>query len=218
MKQYSNLFIWIAAFATGCAQQRFSGDQSQPPAAQKDLPAVSSSQPSSTSAPSSTSTASGIPAISSEPAVTVSEGGLTVNVPLGKIEITMLIDHVTDFVVSDKEMYAIHHELAIPKIGSFKLFDVKGALIDTQDWHMEWGDCPTYPTKDSNCKSSKVTLKAGGLTRKVVTKISGRGDLRKISSDPLTARVTDCGAADCSAYGATGPVLSGPDTYIWTME
>lgn len=159
------------------------------------------------------------PKLPSEPLTIDSEdGGASLNVPLGKVEITMVVDHVTDFVISNSELYAVHHELAVPQIGSIKLYDTSGNVISTEAWTLNWGSCPTYPQYDSNCSSSKLKLKAGSQMKGVLTKLRGRGDVRAISTSPFTVRVTDCGSSDCGRYGASGGKKTGVDTYVWTME
>lgn len=141
----------------------------------------------------------------------------TLNVPLSKVQITMTIDHVTDIVISNTELFAVHHELAIPTIGSIILYDQAGNVIDTQSWKPDWGSCPTHPTYDANCASTRLKLNAGHVMRGTAIKKSGRGDLLKMSTDPFTVRILDCGK-DCSDYGGKGKGLSSTDTYVWTME
>lgn len=149
--------------------------------------------------------------------LSVANGGSVLNVPLGKIEITMTVDHVTDFVITDNELYAIHHELALPKFGAIVLYDKDGKVIDTQNWAPTWGNCPVHPTSDANCPSSKLTLKAGIAMNKIATKKKGRGGFKKTCDAPFTVRILDCGS-DCSSYGGSGKGLSSTDTYVWTME
>lgn len=146
------------------------------------------------------------------------DGSITINVPLAKIELSVEVDHVTDFIVSDTDMYAVHHEKAIPKFGSFKFFGANGQQLDTQNWTPTWANCPVNPQVDVNCQSSHIILKAGNTMKKIVTKVKGRGRVWKFSDAPFTARITDCGAKDCGNYGATGQTQSSTDNYVWIME
>ncbi len=166
--------------------------------------------------PSNPST--GTPIASNSDMTISSDGSITINVPLAKIELSVEVDHVTDFIVSDSDMYAVHHEKAIPKFGSFRFFGANGQQLDTQNWTPTWANCPVNPQVDVNCQSSHIILKAGNTMKKIVTKQKGRGRVWKFADTPFTARVTDCGAKDCGSYGATGPTQSSTDNYVWTME
>lgn len=178
----------------------------------------SSTTPSApTPTPTATAVQTATPSPSIPPPFELINGIPILNVALGKIQITMTIDHVTDLVITETELYAVHHELAIPTIGSIILYDSAGNVIDTRNWKIDWGNCPTHPTSDANCASSRLRLNAGHTMRGIATKSSGRGDLLKMSSDPFTVRILDCGR-DCSEYGGKGRSWSSVDTYVWTME
>ncbi len=152
-----------------------------------------------------------------QPVLQVDNGGIAVNVKVTKIHIRVDVDHVTDFIITPTEMYAVHHELAQPTFSLVELFGPDGKLIDTQNWKMSFPGCPTYPRSDANCQSTKIQLKAGSSFKGTFTKIQGRGDA-KIIAAPANVRVTDCGSDDCEAYGATGQKRSGAGTYEWTIE
>lgn len=152
-----------------------------------------------------------------QPVLQVDNGGIAVNVKVTKIHVRVDVDHVTDFIITPTEMYAVHHELAQPTFSLVELFGPDGQLIDTQKWTMSFPGCPTYPKFDANCQSTKIQLKAGSSFKGTFTKIQGRGDA-KIIAAPANVRVTDCGSSDCGAYGATGKKWSGAGTYEWTIE
>lgn len=157
------------------------------------------------------------PSNSDVPALSTSDGGLVVNVQVTKIHVKVDVDHVTDFIVNDKEMYAVHHELAQPKFSLVELFGPDGKLIDTQNWTMSFPGCDPYPKFDANCQSTKIQLKGGIKFKGKFTKQQGRRDVKLIQA-PATVRVTDCGSQDCGSYGATGQKASGIGTYEWTVE
>ena len=160
-----------------------------------------------------------------QPVLQVDNGGIAVNVKVTKIKIRVVVDHVTDFIITPTEMYAVHHEKAQPMFSDVELFGPDGQLIDTQKWVMKFPPgCPPYPTSDAAklCESTKIQLKAGSSFKGTFTKILGRGDAKIIPPPPnasVRVRVTDCGSDDCgAAYGATGKKWSGAGTYEWTIE
>ena len=145
-------------------------------------------------------------------------GNCTVNVPVTRVHVFVNVDHVTDFVVTATEMYAVHHQLGKPTYAKIELYGPDGSLINTQGWTMHFPKCPAYPKYDANCQSTRLTLTKGTSLTGNFTKVKGRGRAWLFNSNPITARVTDCGAADCAAYGAAGQTLAGPSDYEWWIQ
>lgn len=220
MSHISTILV-LALTLAACSGQGFDGSSGGEKQQQAEKPAtVAATNANANASGTGTEPTNGdnLPASSGAPfELSVANGGAVLNVPLGKIEITMTVDHVTDFVITDTELYAVHHQLAIPKFGALTLYDKDGKVIDTQNWTLNWGSCPTHSQSDANCSSAKLSLKAGIAMNKVATKKKGRGGFKKVSDAPFTVRVLDCGN-DCSSYGGTGKGLSSTDTYVWTME
>jgi hypothetical protein len=210
----------IFAFTAGCSSGDFAagGGQNLVDKPVKCVPTKTKScAPKGPGDPTNPPVDPNIPDKPVQPVLQIDNGGIAVNVKVTKIHVKVDVDHVTDFIVTATEMYAVHHELGIPKFALVELYGADGKVIDTQNWTMSFPNCNVVKGIDANCQSTKIQLKAGSSFKGTFTKMQGRGDA-KIIAAPANVRVTDCGSDDCGAYGATGKKWSGASTYEWTVE
>ena len=136
--------IFCGSLASSCSQSSFTSNTPKPQ--------VAPQKPVEASAPVEAEKE-----VVESPEITVDEG-VVISVPITKVHIRVNVDHVTDFVVSDTEIYAIHHELGEPSFAVAEFFGPDGNMIDTQNWTISFPGCPQRPRSDANCKSTKITL------------------------------------------------------------